>query len=62
MAKSRKIHARCYFDAMFIHIFGEMAEWLKATVLKTVEGNALREFESHSLRHPPSLLLALSRQ
>ncbi len=27
-----------------------MAEWFKATVLKTVEVNSLREFESHSLR------------
>ena len=30
--------------------FGEMAERSKAAVLKTVEGPALREFESHSLR------------
>jgi hypothetical protein len=28
-----------------------MAEWSKAAVLKTVEGNALRGFESYSLRH-----------
>ncbi len=28
-----------------------MAEWFMATVLKTVEVNSLREFESHSLRH-----------
>ncbi len=30
---------------------GEMAEWLKAAVLKTVEGNPLPGFESLSLRH-----------
>ena len=30
--------------------FGEMAERSNAAVLKTVEGSALREFESHSLR------------
>ena len=28
-----------------------MAEWSKAAVLKTVEGNTLRGFESYSLRH-----------
>ena len=34
-----------------LKIIGEMAERPKAAVLKTVEGIALREFESHSLRH-----------
>jgi hypothetical protein len=29
---------------------GEMAEWFKAAVLKTVEGNPLPGFESLSLR------------
>ena len=29
---------------------GEMAEWLKAAVLKTVKGNSLPGFESLSLR------------
>ena len=29
---------------------GEMAEWFKAAVLKTVEGNSLPGFESLSLR------------
>jgi hypothetical protein len=31
-------------------IFGGMAEWFKAAVLKTVE-RKLRGFESYSLRH-----------
>ncbi len=30
--------------------YGGMAEWLKAAVLKTVDGN-VRGFESYSLRH-----------
>jgi hypothetical protein len=30
--------------------FGEMAEWSKAAVLKTVEGTPLPGFESLSLR------------
>ena len=30
---------------------GEVAEWSKAAVLKTVEGNSLPGFESLSLRH-----------
>ncbi len=35
---------------MFVTTFGEIAERSKAAVLKTVEGPALREFESHSFR------------
>jgi hypothetical protein len=31
--------------------YGEVAEWLMATVLKTVEVNSFREFESRPLRH-----------
>ena len=33
---------------------GGMAEWFKATVLKTVEPKRLRGFESLSLRHQRS--------
>ena len=40
----------CYINGMR---FGEMAEWSKAAVLKTVEGNPLPGFESLSLRHCP---------
>lgn len=37
--------------------FGEMAEWLKAAVLKTVIGSDLnRGFESHSLLFLPPFL------
>lgn len=32
------------------NIHGEMAEWLKVAVLKTVQGNTLPGFESLSLR------------
>ena len=37
--------------------FGEVAEWLKAAVLKTA-GRKPRGFESHPLRHPKSSALA----
>ena len=33
------------------YTMGEMAEWLKAPVLKPATGQLVREFESHSLRH-----------
>ena len=33
------------------HVFGGMAEWFKAAVLKTVV-RKYRGFESYSLRHP----------
>ncbi len=32
-------------------ILGGVTEWFKVTVLKTVEVNSLREFESRPLRH-----------
>ena len=40
---------RCLLYASYVHEFGEMAEWFKAAVLKTVE-RKLRGFESLSLR------------
>ena len=39
---------RIEFLSLVFH--GEVVEWFKATVLKTVDVNSIREFESHLLR------------